>query len=199
MPKPAPKAFPVCTIRSTPSEPIHCIVWGKTYLFGKLFGEDDEDMDTEELDKAKASGENGKCPKLLLSTTPYVHAQYDLSAEEIENLKKEAAAFRQVRKSLSEGDGPRRVFHKIFNEDICRLLAMEDMWKKEGRVKPVPLDCDAILDGTFVAPPLRTVPAANQQANSDKAAERAKDKPAALLKDQKELSLKENLELFLDR
>ncbi|KAL0247851.1 hypothetical protein I308_103929 [Cryptococcus tetragattii IND107] len=178
VPKPTPKAFPVCTIRSTPSEPIHCIVWGKTYLFGKLFGEDDEDMDTEELDKAKASGEN---------------------AEEIENLKKEAAAFRQVRKSLGEEDGPRRVFHKIFNEDICRLLAMEDMWKKEGRVKPVPLDCDAILNGTFVTPPLRTAPTANQQANSDKGAERAKNKPAALLKDQKELSLKENLELFLDR
>nr|KIR86276.1 ubiquitin-like 1-activating enzyme E1 B [Cryptococcus tetragattii IND107] len=177
VPKPTPKAFPVCTIRSTPSEPIHCIVWGKTYLFGKLFGEDDEDMDTEELDKAKASGEN---------------------AEEIENLKKEAAAFRQVRKSLGEEDGPRRVFHKIFNEDICRLLAMEDMWKKEGRVKPVPLDCDAILNGTFVTPPLRTAPTANQQANSDKGAERAKNKPAALLKDQKELSLKENLELFLD-
>ncbi|ADV23124.1 Ubiquitin activating enzyme E1, putative [Cryptococcus gattii WM276] len=177
VPKPTPKAFPVCTIRSTPSEPIHCIVWGKTYLFGKLFGEDDEDMDTEELDKAKASGEN---------------------AEEIENLKKEAAAFRQVRKSLGEEDGPRRVFHKIFNEDICRLLAMEDMWRKEGRVKPVPLDCDAILNGTFVAPPLRTAPTANQQASSDKGAERAKNEPAALLKDQKELSLKENLKLFLD-
>ncbi|KGB75813.1 ubiquitin-like 1-activating enzyme E1 B [Cryptococcus deuterogattii 99/473] len=177
VPKPTPKAFPICTIRSTPSEPIHCIVWGKTYLFGKLFGEDDEDMDTEELDKAKASGEN---------------------AEEIENLKMEAAAFRQVRKSLGEEDGPRRVFHKIFNEDICRLLAMEDMWKKEGRVKPVPLDCDAILNGTSVTPPLRTAPTANQQANSDKGAESAKIKPAALLKDQKELSLKENLELFLD-
>jgi ubiquitin-like 1-activating enzyme E1 B len=22
----------VCTIRSTPSQPIHCIVWGKSYL-----------------------------------------------------------------------------------------------------------------------------------------------------------------------
>lgn len=31
-PKDAPKSFPVCTIRSTPSQPIHCIVWGKSYL-----------------------------------------------------------------------------------------------------------------------------------------------------------------------
>jgi len=32
--KPAPKSFPVCTIRATPSEPIHCITWAKGYLFG---------------------------------------------------------------------------------------------------------------------------------------------------------------------
>lgn len=32
-PKPLPKTFPVCTIRSTPSSPIHCIVWAKNYLF----------------------------------------------------------------------------------------------------------------------------------------------------------------------
>lgn len=30
--KETPKTFPVCTIRSTPSQPIHCIVWGKSYL-----------------------------------------------------------------------------------------------------------------------------------------------------------------------
>lgn len=30
--KPPQKSFPVCTIRSTPSQPIHCIVWGKSYL-----------------------------------------------------------------------------------------------------------------------------------------------------------------------
>lgn len=30
--KETPKSYPVCTIRSTPSQPIHCIVWGKSYL-----------------------------------------------------------------------------------------------------------------------------------------------------------------------
>ncbi|WWD21375.1 hypothetical protein CI109_105860 [Kwoniella shandongensis] len=182
VPKPTPKSFPVCTIRSTPSEPIHCIVWGKTYLFGKLFGEDDEEGDTEELDKAKASGEN---------------------AEEIENLKKEAVAFREVRKSLGEEDGAQRVFHKIFNEDINRLLAMEDMWKKEGRVKPVPLEYEGIMDGTFPTPPLRNAAPAQPQANGDKekangTLAQANGTSKALLRDQKELSLKENLELFID-
>jgi len=40
-PKPAPKGFPVCTIRSTPDKPIHCIVWAK-HLFGLLFGDKDD-------------------------------------------------------------------------------------------------------------------------------------------------------------
>ncbi|TXT13200.1 hypothetical protein VHUM_01601 [Vanrija humicola] len=174
MPKPTVKSFPVCTIRSTPSEPIHCIVWSKSYLFPKLFGTDDEEGDKAELDKAKADGEN---------------------AEEIEELKKEAAAFREVRTLLGAEDGPERVFRKVFNEDINRLLAMEDMWKKEGRVKPVALDYDGILDGTFPTPPTRasTQPApaaANGSANGTTS--------KSTLKDQKELSLKENLELFID-
>jgi ubiquitin-like 1-activating enzyme E1 B len=34
----APKTYPVCTIRSTPSAPIHCIVWAKDYLLPQLLG-----------------------------------------------------------------------------------------------------------------------------------------------------------------
>jgi len=46
-PKAAPKGFPVCTIRSTPDKPIHCIVWAK-HLFNLLFGvKDDENAVTE--------------------------------------------------------------------------------------------------------------------------------------------------------
>ena len=32
-PKPAPKTYPICTIRSTPDKPVHCIVWAKGMLF----------------------------------------------------------------------------------------------------------------------------------------------------------------------
>lgn len=35
-PKAAQKTFPGCTIRNTPSEPIHCIVWAK-HLFKLVF------------------------------------------------------------------------------------------------------------------------------------------------------------------
>lgn len=58
--KPTPRSYPVCTIRSTPSTPIHCIVWAKTYLFPQLFGAKDENEDAE-LDKALQDGENGEC------------------------------------------------------------------------------------------------------------------------------------------
>ena len=34
-PKPHQKTFPGCTIRNTPSEPIHCIVWAK-HLFNQV-------------------------------------------------------------------------------------------------------------------------------------------------------------------
>jgi len=52
-PKPTPKSFPVCTIRSTPSAPIHCVVWAKTYLFMQLFGEPEEEEHAEIDPKAE--------------------------------------------------------------------------------------------------------------------------------------------------
>lgn len=114
---------------------------------------------------------------------------------------------------------------KVFNDDINRLLSMEDMWTGPGRVKPVALDYNAIMDGSFVTPPLRTAAAApaastsngeatnkgQTQGTSSTNGESSKSGTAAQsngvangqsgrqLKDQRELSVKENLELFVDR
>lgn len=57
-PKAGQKSFPGCTIRNTPSEPIHCIVWAK-HLFNQLFGEadPDEDVSPDTADPEAA----GKC------------------------------------------------------------------------------------------------------------------------------------------
>ncbi|XP_050284921.1 SUMO-activating enzyme subunit 2-like [Quercus robur] len=44
-PKPAPKTYPVCTITSTPSKFVHCIVWAKDLLFTKLFGDRNQEND----------------------------------------------------------------------------------------------------------------------------------------------------------
>ena len=50
-PKPAPKGYPVCTIRTTPDKPIHCIVWGK-HLFALLFGTKDDANEVATIDPA---------------------------------------------------------------------------------------------------------------------------------------------------
>ncbi|KZP02367.1 hypothetical protein FIBSPDRAFT_970087, partial [Athelia psychrophila] len=122
IPKPTPKTFPTCTIRSTPSQPIHCIVWAKSYLLGQLFGEDED---------AEKQGE---------------------SVQEIATLCKEAQAFKAVRTALrttaATGDAARMVFQKVYNSDIRNLLSMSDMWR--SRAPPLPLDFDTIQNGTFV-------------------------------------------------
>lgn len=179
----------------------------------KLFGEDDEAGDETELEKAKADGENGESSCHVLDSAD------TFLAEEIDNLKKEAAAFREVRQKMSEADGARRVFEKVssavilmynadpsqvFSEDIQRLLSMEDMWKVQGRVKPVPLEYEAIISGAFVTPPVRKAAPANGKTGAENGKNGVEKAPAEVaktagLKDQRELSVKDNLELFIDR
>ncbi|TID21847.1 ubiquitin-activating enzyme E1 3 [Venturia nashicola] len=120
VPKEAPKSFPVCTIRSTPSQPIHCIVWGKSYLFTELFGISEEEV--AELDFSEDSG----------------------NKEEIENLRKEAEALKNIRDAMSSPEFVRLVFDKVFKEDVERLLSMEDMWK--NRRSPAALNFEQLLE-----------------------------------------------------
>ena len=56
MPRPAPKGFPICTIRNTPDKPIHCIVWAKDLLFERLFGPAEAVTDLDEVDTSDAAG-----------------------------------------------------------------------------------------------------------------------------------------------
>ncbi|KAI1135369.1 hypothetical protein F5Y05DRAFT_180624 [Hypoxylon sp. FL0543] len=116
--KEAPKTFPVCTIRSTPSQPIHCIVWSKSYLLNEIFGtsEDQASLDlTENEDNAK----------------------------EIAELQKEAEALRKIRESVGTEHFPQMLFDKVFNADITRLLSMKDSWK--SREPPKPLDYKTLM------------------------------------------------------
>ncbi|KAM8946660.1 SUMO-activating enzyme subunit 2 isoform 2-T2 [Pelodytes ibericus] len=125
-PKPTQKTFPGCTIRNTPSEPIHCIVWAK-YLFNQLFGEEDADQEvspdtadpeaawepTEAAARANASNEDGDIKRV--STKQW---------------------------AKSTGYDPIKLFHKLFKDDIRYLLTMDKLWKK--RKPPVPLDWAAM-------------------------------------------------------
>ncbi|KAL8917754.1 MAG: hypothetical protein Q9172_005703 [Xanthocarpia lactea] len=116
--KETPKTFPVCTIRSTPSQPIHCIVWAKSYLFTEVFGTSEEEL--PEFD----------------------HTQDSENAAEIENLRKEAHALKEIRQSMGLDEFPRKIFEKVFTDDIKRLRSMEDMWKT--RQKPTALDFETV-------------------------------------------------------
>ncbi|KAL8686227.1 MAG: hypothetical protein Q9224_005515 [Gallowayella concinna] len=116
--KETPKTFPVCTIRSTPSQPIHCIVWAKSYLFTEVFGTSEDEV--PEFD----------------------HTEDSENAAEIENLRKEAHALKEIRQSMGSDDFSRKIFEKVFSDDINRLRNMEDMWKT--RQKPTALDFDTV-------------------------------------------------------
>lgn len=119
-PKPTTKSFPVCTIRSTPSQPIHCIVWAKSYLFSQLFEAEEEAAPLENTDEAE-------------------------NAEERENMVREANELRELRDGLlNDEDVGKKLVNKVFNADIERLLSMESMWK--SRKAPIPVEYNGELE-----------------------------------------------------
>jgi ubiquitin-like 1-activating enzyme E1 B len=119
-----PKSFPVCTIRSTPSQPIHCIVWAKSYLFTQLFGVDEEEV--PEVDHTSDASNGVAIPP-----------QHLILAEEIASLKKEAEALKTIKNAMGQENFASLVFEKVFKTDIQRLLSMSDMWKSRTPPKPL--------------------------------------------------------------
>jgi ubiquitin-like 1-activating enzyme E1 B len=117
-PKETPKSFPVCTIRSTPSQPIHCIVWGKSYLLNEMFGTSEDQA-------------------------IFDHSADDENADEIGELKRESEALRKIRQAVGTPEFPQQLFDKVFNSDITRLQSMKDMWK--SRKPPEPLIYDTVM------------------------------------------------------
>ncbi|XP_055913186.1 SUMO-activating enzyme subunit 2 [Eupeodes corollae] len=118
-PKATQKTFPGCTIRNTPSEPIHCIVWAK-HLFNQLFGEtaDDEDISPDVADP-EAGGEE---------------ANPDEGDVKRVNTRQWAE---------DTGYDAETLFNKFFFDDINYLLSMSNLWKT--RKPPTPLKWDSVL------------------------------------------------------
>lgn len=141
-PKPTQKTFPGCTIRNTPSEPIHCIVWAK-HLFNQLFGEADPDQDvspdTEDPEAAaKSDGDNAGA-----------------EAEKVEGEAKEDGNVerKSTRVWAEENDyNTQKIFAKLFCTDIKYLLTMENLWKnRQDRQPPSPLEWDDLPTSPNVA------------------------------------------------
>jgi len=128
-PKPHQKTFPGCTIRNTPSEPIHCIVWAK-HLFNQLFGEcdPDEDVSPDTEDPEAAGDEAGEKASGVEGET---------KGNDTGNVQRKST------KAWAEeiGFDTPKLFKKFFNDDIKYLLSMDKLWAKRKRPSPLEWDC----------------------------------------------------------
>uniref|UniRef100_A0A023EVG3 SUMO-activating enzyme subunit n=1 Tax=Aedes albopictus TaxID=7160 RepID=A0A023EVG3_AEDAL len=132
-PKAAQKTFPGCTIRNTPSEPIHCIVWAK-HLYNQLFGESNEDEDVSpDTADPEAGAEAGESA---------------LAAEANEKGNVDRVNTRTWAQQC--GYDPEKIFNKLFYDDINYLLSMSNLWK--SRTPPNPAKWDALEEGGEAAP-----------------------------------------------
>ncbi|KDD77029.1 ThiF family protein [Helicosporidium sp. ATCC 50920] len=146
-PKPLPKTFPVCTIRSTPDKPIHCIVWAKEVLFPRLFArqvpgyEEDDDVaeggagiETGDVDEHGETGRaHGKASKSsasiyapLVDETPsqYAARVFDqVFGADVARLEVLARA------AWEAGGAPRRALAPLF---LDSLAGVRDQVKKAG-------------------------------------------------------------------
>lgn len=106
-PKPTRKTYPVCTITSTPSKFVHCIVWAKDLLFAKLFGDrnQENDLNVRSSDAASSSQQ----------TEDVFERRKD---EDIEKYGK-------------------RIYDHVFGYNIEVALSNEETWKNRNRPKPI--------------------------------------------------------------
>lgn len=65
-----------------------------------------------------------------------------LLATEIEKLRQEAQALKQIKEAMGSESFPQLLFDKVYKDDIIRLRSMEEMWK--SRRPPEPLDYETL-------------------------------------------------------
>lgn len=122
--KPTAKTFAICTIRSTPSQPVHVVVWAKNFLFSQLF---DFNENSEDLIQQEATSDESEEKKL-----------------EREAMNKEINELQELKDSIFEQDFAKFVFDKVFGSDIETLASIDTMWKL--RKRPDSLSYDKILE-----------------------------------------------------
>ncbi|CAH9125867.1 unnamed protein product [Cuscuta epithymum] len=106
-PKPAPKSYPVCTITSTPSKFVHCVVWAKDLLFAKLFGDQNQANDLN------------------------VHSNDTSSSSE------NADDVFERREGEEIEDYGRRIYDHVFGYNIEVALSNEETWKNRNKPRPI--------------------------------------------------------------
>lgn len=111
------------------------LIWIRLTLSSEIFGTSEDEP--PDLDHSEDS-ENCE----TLRADEYDHQADHSPAKEIENLRQESQALNSIRQSMGSVQFPRKVFEKVFTNDINRLRSMEDMWKT--RKRPNPLDFDTL-------------------------------------------------------
>ncbi|THU66019.1 hypothetical protein C4D60_Mb05t09800 [Musa balbisiana] len=106
-PKPTPKTYPVCTITSTPSKFVHCIVWAKDLLFAKLFGDRNQENDL------------------------FVH-----TGDGSDSAKPTDDIFERGLDEVPVHYG-RKIYDHVFGYNIEVALANEETWKNRRRPRPI--------------------------------------------------------------
>lgn len=119
--KPTQKVYPICTIRSTPDKPVHCIVWAKE-AFKLVFGQTQDSMLYED-------------PAVERSTyMDYVaYPSFPAGASSSESFLSTAALL--VQRGL-------QLLHGLFRAEIDKRLAMDVF--KTAKVRPVATAAEAL-------------------------------------------------------
>jgi ubiquitin-like 1-activating enzyme E1 B len=142
-PKPTQKVYPICTIRSTPDKPVHCIVWAKE-CFKLLFGKASESM----LFEDPSSGES----------STYMHLIAFPSTEVSETTSNQTDAL------LSFGHA---LLTALYDTEIQKRIGM-DVYKT-AKVLPVLLSANLITEAVATTRSVlnKTTPAPSQVSGWD--------------------------------
>ncbi|RTG83764.1 ubiquitin-like 1-activating enzyme E1 B [Schistosoma bovis] len=160
--------YPACTIRNTPSEPIHCVVWAK-YLFNQLFGQpdvDDEDISPDFTDPSLHNHDRSQInDELLPAKNDLINKSDDVlntDGTAIGNsVKPNQISLREwfhILWSSNENDqsnlengkissGAISLSWRLFHHDIVTLVSMRDLWvDRQDRREPSPLEKTTMKD-----------------------------------------------------
>jgi ubiquitin-like 1-activating enzyme E1 B len=131
-PKPTQKVYPICTIRSTPDKPVHCIVWAKEF-FKLLFNQPAESM----LFEDEKSGDTSTYMHLI--QFPQAKALAPTAADEDSSNSTDTRGHAYLAEVLSYGE---KLLSALYNAEITKRLQM-DVYKT-AKIVPVPLNLDSL-------------------------------------------------------